>query len=103
MSAVDQAQFLGQAWDRTPHEGSVATRLVVYLSDGTRRQFSLGAHAPDLPPDDVEHIHRLWLDAVKSAGQDVHHRDIVTAALESFEEEMQRDPARALQRLRKHG
>jgi amino acid transporter len=102
MSAVDQAHFLGQAWDRTPHEGPVAPRLVVYLSDGTRRQFSLGAHVPDLPPDDVEHIHRLWLDAVKSAGQDVHHRDIVTAALESYEEEMQRDPARALQRLRKH-
>jgi hypothetical protein len=38
---------------------------------------------------------------VKSAGQEIHHRDIVTAALASFDEELQRDPSRALQRLRK--
>jgi len=102
MSAVAQAQLLGEAWDRTPHDASIATRLVVRLADGKVQQFSLGAHAPDLPPRDVEHIHRLWVEAVKSAtGQEIHHRDIVTAALDSFEEEMRREPSRALQRLRK--
>jgi len=104
MTAVDQAQYLGEAWDRTPHDASIATRLVVCLNDGKMRQFSLGAHAPDLPPRDVEHIHRLWVEAVRSAaGQEIHHRDIVAAALDSFEEEMRRDPSRALQRFRKSG
>jgi hypothetical protein len=103
MSAEAQAHLLGEAWDRTPHDRALATRVVIVASDGAVRRFSLGAHAPDLPPQDIEHIHRLWVEAVKDAGPDVHHRDIVTAALDSFEEEMARDPSRALARLRKHG
>jgi len=105
MKAVDQAHYLGEAWDRVP-DGSARLKprapaeLIVYASTRQPR-FSLGAHAPDLPVADIEHIHRLWLEAVKEAGPDVHHRDIVTAALESFEEELKRDPSRAFARLRK--
>jgi hypothetical protein len=36
----------------------------------------------------VERIHHLWVDAVRVVGSEVHHRDIVTAALSSFEEEL---------------
>ncbi len=60
----------------------------MYAPDGRAQRFTLGAHAPDLSPDDVERIHRLWLEAVKAVGPDVHHRDIVTAALGSLEDEM---------------
>jgi amino acid transporter len=86
MSAVDQALALGAAWDRLPHDGTLATRLVVYTADGRTQRFSLGAHAPDLSPEDVERIHRLWLEAVRTLGTDLHHRDVVTAALGAFEE-----------------
>jgi len=100
MSAVDQAHFLGEAWDRLAAPKH-ATRLTVYTPDGAGRHFSLGAHAPNLTPEDIEHIHRLWLEAVKSSGPDVHHRDIVTAALASFEDELRRDAPRALARVRR--
>jgi amino acid transporter len=100
MSAADQAHQLGAAWDRASIGPSIATQLVVLGVDGHKSVFSLGAHVPDLGPADVERIHRLWLDAVARLGPDVHHRDIVAAALGSYEEELQRDRGRAMARLR---
>ena len=101
MDAEAQAHHLGDAWERTPHDSSLATDLVVLSSDSHIRRFSLGAHAPQLSAEDVARIHNIWLDAVKHAGPDVHHRDVVVAALATFEDELQRDPARAVQRLRR--
>ena len=49
--------------------------------DGSVKRFSLGAHTPDLSSADVERIHKLWVDAVKAVRPEIHHRDIVTAAL----------------------
>ena len=88
MTAADQARFLGEAWDRTPHDSALGTRLVVYSPDGDAQRFTLGAHAPDLAPEDIERIHRLWLEAVKAVGPDVHHRNVVSAALAGMEKEM---------------
>jgi amino acid transporter len=102
MLADQQALLLGEAWDRTPHGRELTTRLVVLRDDGTVRTYSLGAHAPELSLADVERIHRLWIDAVKAVGPNVHHRDIVTVALGSLEREMagaERDEAVA--RLRR--
>jgi hypothetical protein len=76
-------------------------RLVVHAPDGPSHTFSLGAHAPELTSEDVVRIHRLWLGAVEVLGPGVHHRDIVRAALESFEAELAgREHERALGRLR---
>jgi hypothetical protein len=100
MSAADQAHQLGAAWDRASIGPSIATQLVVLGVDGHKSVFSLGAHVPDLGAGDVERIHRLWLDAVARLGPGVHHRDIVAAALGSYEEELQRDRGRAMARLR---
>ena len=88
MTAADQARFLGEAWDRTPHDSALGTRLVVYSPDGNAQRFTLGAHAPDLAPEDIERIHRLWLEAVKAVGPEVHHRNVVSAALAGMEKEM---------------
>jgi hypothetical protein len=100
LTAADQAHYLGAAWDRSAKHAPVATRLVVIAADGRSQTFSLGAHAPQLADADVERIHTLWLDAVDRLGPGVHHRDIVSAALSSYEEEFRRDDARAVARLR---
>jgi amino acid transporter len=101
MAPTDQARLFGEAWDRTPHDSSLATRLIVLSSDGRFHHFSLGAHAPELSPEDVERIHKLWLEGVRSLGTELHHRDIITAALGALEEELT-GPARerAVDRLR---
>jgi hypothetical protein len=44
--------------------------------------FYLGAHTPELAEDDVELIHRLWLDLTQASGKEhAHHRDVVHLAL----------------------
>jgi hypothetical protein len=85
MSASDQARLLGEAWERTPKESTAQMRVIEYCADGTRAVFQLGVHAPALTPDDLECIHRLWLDAVRASSPHVHHRDIVAMALKDFE------------------
>ena len=102
MSSQDQALRLGEAWDRTPRDRALATYLAVYSSDGTVARFSLGAHAPALAPDDVERIHHLWTEAIAVVGPSLHHRDVVAAALSSFEDELLGERrAMAIDRLRR--
>jgi hypothetical protein len=83
-----QAHLLGEAWDRTPHDPDLSTRLVVLCKDKQLKQFPMGAHLPDLSAADIDRIHRLWVDAVKDVGPALHHRDIVTAALTALDEQL---------------
>ena len=64
-----------------PRDAAQVTHLAIQMPDGAIRRFSLGAHAPALSPEDVERIHLLWVEAVKAVGPEVHHRDVVSAAL----------------------
>ena len=100
MAAADQARRLGEAWDRTPAARDLETRLVVQAVDGRASAFTLGAHAPELSAGDIERIHRLWVKAIEAAGPDIHHRDIVTAALEMLEETMARAPEQMAARFK---
>ena len=88
LSSVDQSRLMGDAWDRTPHERDLATCFVIHASNGSVERFSLGAHAPNLFPSDIDRIHRLWVEVVKEIGPSVHHRDIVAAALNSLEKDL---------------
>ena len=101
LSAGAQAHLMGAAWDRTPHDRDLVTQFVVHAGGDGVQRFTLGAHAPNLTPEDVERIHRLWVDAVKVVGPNVHHRDIVVAALDSLEEELHSRRERAVDRVRR--
>jgi hypothetical protein len=101
MSGDAQALRVGQVWDRIPHDRALATQLTIYMPDGDMQRFSLGAHAPALNPHDIEQIHLLWVEAVKEVGPQVHHRDVVAAALGSLKDELGGDRHElALARLR---
>jgi hypothetical protein len=100
ITAEEQAHQMGEAWDRTAREHSLATQFVIHFADGHIETFSLGAHAPNLRAEDVERIHQLWIDAVKAVGPNVHHRDIVVAALDSLEGELRSNHAAAVARFR---
>src|SRR5262245_13956733 len=88
LSADDQARFLGEAWERVPKAEPLDVRLVIQHSSGRTAAYALGAHAPALSPEDLNLIHTLWLDAVKTVGPHVHHRDIVRAALMYMEQQL---------------
>ncbi len=100
MSADAQALRMGQVWDRVPHDRAIATQLTIFMPDGQIKNFSLGAHAPALSPQDIEQIHLMWVEAVKEVGPDVHHRDVVAAALSSLQDEWAQRHELALARLR---
>ncbi|MBI3491669.1 MAG: APC family permease [Acidobacteria bacterium] len=101
ISAVEQAHRMGAAWERTPRDRGLATHFVIHYADGHVQRFALGAHAPALTLEDIERIHQLWGEAVKIVGPDVHHRDVVAAALGSLEEEMRTRREQAEARLKR--
>jgi amino acid transporter len=96
LSSEDQARLLGEAWERADKPDALDVRLVIYHRSGRADTYHLGAHPPSLTSADLDLIHRLWLDAVKTVGPHVHHDDVVRAALKQMEQQLsgpQRDEA----------
>src|SRR4030095_2338542 len=81
LSAADQARLLGEAWERSDKPEALDVRLVICHRSGRADTYHLGAHPPSLNSSDLDLIHRLWLDAIKTVGPHVHHDDVVRAAL----------------------
>ena len=100
LTGAQMAHRLGEAWDRIEKSRNVRSRLVTYRLTGDVETFLLGPHAPPLSQEDLDLIHRLWLDAIERYGLDVHHRDVVRAALEEMERDLGgADRERALARI----
>jgi hypothetical protein len=88
LSADEQAKLTGDAWERLP-EPRPRLILDVYAPDGSVREYALGPHTPRLRSQDVELMHRLWLNITsdpKYAG--AHHYHIVALALEELQREL---------------
>jgi amino acid transporter len=82
MAPDRQARLLGQAWETLPRKPKRQVRFRVMEADGTTHDFYLGAHAPHLTDDDINLIHRLWLELTRQPGKEsAHHRDVVSLAL----------------------
>ena len=99
LSADEQARLLGELWERAEKPKSQQLRLVVYRHSGRTDSYHLGAHPPSLTPGDLDLIHRVWLEAVKAVGPEVHHHDVVRAALTQMEQQLtgpQREEALAI-------
>ena len=64
LSADEQAKLTGDAWERMPEPRPRLT-LEVYAPDGTVREYALGPHNPHLRPQDMELMHKLWLNVTK--------------------------------------
>jgi len=100
LTSDEQAKLTGDAWERMPEPRPRLT-LEVCAPDGTVREYALGPHNPRLRPQDVELMHKLWLDITtdpKYAG--AHHYHIVALALEELRRELTTDQrAELLQKL----
>jgi len=100
LTADEQAKLLGDAWERLPEPRPRLT-LEVCAPDGAVREYAIGPHNPRLRPQDVELMHKLWLDITtdpKYAG--VHHYHIVALALEELRRELSTEQrAELLQKL----
>jgi len=100
LTADEQAKLTGDAWERMP-EPRPRVCLEVCAPDGTVREYTIGPHTPRLRPQDVELMHKLWLDITtdpKFAG--AHHYHIVALALEELRRELSTEQrAQLLQKL----
>jgi len=88
LTADEQAKLTGDAWERLPEPRPRLT-LEVCAPNGAVREYSLGPHTPRMRPQDVELMHKLWLDITtdpKYAG--AHHYHIVALALEELRREL---------------
>jgi hypothetical protein len=88
LTADEQAKHTGDAWERMP-EPRPRLSLEVCAPDGTGREYAIGPHDPHLRPQDVELMHKLWLDITtdpKFAG--AHHYHIVALALDELQREL---------------
>ncbi len=88
LTADEQARLTGDAWERMAEPRPRLT-LEVCAPDGTVREYALGPHNPRLRPQDVELMHKLWLNITsdpKFTG--AHHYHIVALALEELQREL---------------
>jgi len=100
LTADEQAKLTGDAWERMP-EPRPRLCLEVCAPDGTVHEYTIGPHTPRMRPQDVELMHKLWLDITtdpKFAG--AHHYHIVALALEELQRELSTEQrAQLLQKL----
>lgn len=100
MTAEDQGFHMGQAWEALPEPKRQFNFFVVSPS-GETKVFYIGPHAPALSPDDVQLVHRLWLNMRRDpTTQDLHHSDIITYALTRLAGQYAREKAEILRDLR---
>src|ERR1700726_4866340 len=88
LTADEQGKLTGDAWERLPEPRPRLT-LAVYEPDGTAHEYLLGPHAPRMRPQDVNLMHKVWLDITRDprfAG--AHHYHVVALALEQLRREL---------------
>jgi amino acid transporter len=101
MTAQEQAYYVGQAWEALPEPKRQFTFYVV-MEDGSAQAYHIGPHAPHLQPDDVQLVHRLWLNFRREPElASLHHSDIVTYALTRLATEYARDKQETIKGLKR--
>jgi amino acid transporter len=88
LSPDEQARLTGNAWERLP-EPKPRLVMEVRLPDGVSREYYLGPHSPRLRNEDLELLHRLWLELTSDAKfAGAHHYHVIAAALEHLERDL---------------
>jgi hypothetical protein len=102
ITAGEQAFHLGQAWEALP-EPKRQFNFYVVDTNGEAKVYYIGPHAPKLSPDDVQLVHRLWVNMRRDPSmQELHHSDIITYALTHLAGEYAREKDDILRDLRNY-
>jgi len=86
---ADQGKVVGEAWEQL-EAPRPSLSLEVVLPDVSRSLFfNLGPHPPRLWPEDIDLVHRLWLELCAcGTGSKLHHRDVIGVALRRLEQQL---------------
>jgi amino acid transporter len=89
-SPPEQSRLAGLAWEKLS-QPRPRLYLEMMTRDGQIHRVRLGPHAPQLRPEDVETLHRLWLDlTARSELRQLHHHQILSVALRRFAASLRR-------------
>ena len=87
MSPAEQGATVGREWEHLPEPRPSLSLEIVVPGEEESVFFNLGPHPPRLWPEDLDLLHRLWLElSAKGPGSKLHHRDIVGVALRRMQE-----------------
>ncbi|MBI5083302.1 MAG: APC family permease [Acidobacteria bacterium] len=104
MASEELARRIGLAWENLP-EPRQPFSLEIIAADRPSAYVNLGPHPPRLWPEDVDRLHEIWLRLTsrEGFGSNLHHRDVVGAALRRLEKEMDTEARRdeVLEELRR--
>ena len=90
----EQGKIIGAAWEQLEPPRPALSLEVVLPNPGKSIFFNLGPHPPRLWPEDIELVHRLWLElSQRENGAHLHHRDIVGVALSRLEKQLHSEQA----------
>jgi hypothetical protein len=89
LTPAEQGARVGYFWERLP-EPRPSLSLEIALEDQEKNLFfDLGPHPPRLWPEDVDLVHRLWLElSARGPGAKLHHRDIIGVALRRLDADL---------------
>lgn len=88
LTTDEQAKLTGDAWERLPEPRPRLT-IEIHEPNGKVREYPLGPHTPRLRSQDLELMHKVWLDITSDpryAG--AHHYHVVALALEELQREL---------------
>ncbi len=80
----EQGKFTGDAWEHLP-DPKPRLRLEVFAPDGAKHEYHLGPHTPQLRQQDVDALHKVWLEMTKDPElASLHHYPIVRLAVDEM-------------------
>jgi hypothetical protein len=96
MASEELARRIGLAWEQLP-EPRQPFSLEIISGDRPSAYVNLGPHPPRLWPEDVDRLHEIWLRLTsrEGFGSNLHHRDVLGAALRRLERELDEESKRA--------
>ncbi len=88
LTSDEQGKLTGDAWERLP-EPRPNMVLEVHQPDHTSEEYFLGPHTPRLRDQDLELLHKIWLEvSAEPELATLHHYNIVGVALGRLDERL---------------
>ncbi len=85
----EQGKLTGDAWERLP-EPRPNMALEVHSPDHSVEQYFLGPHTPRMREQDLELLHKIWLDVSGDPELvSLHHYHVIGMALERLQDRLQ--------------
>ena len=89
LTADQQAKLTGDAWERLP-EPRPSLAFEVNSPETGPMEYFLGPHAPRMREQDLQLLHKMWLDVTDNPEMaSLHHYHVIGLALKHMDQELQ--------------